>query len=650
VPSGECVFSNDTAACQYLPKSCTMQSDCPAPLACASDYHCRNLCTTAAGCNVLGITGDVCATDKAGVHFCAPPSDVDGGVLADPAPPGANTSAPVMELDAGVSDGAASSDASGDTTIREVGPGDTGSDVSADVRLDVSGDTGSDVTIDAPPLDAPVVCSPPCAQGETCIGGDSGPTCIPCGTAGLVCCEGQTCGANLSCSASGICECGAANEACCTGTSCNSGLSCETDDAGASTCACGEIGTRCCPGVDGGTASCSSGGTCAGSKCGCIVQFATGSYAQEYGGTGSTPAVVLRTDGTVWASDETQFGGAGFVEIDGNAGPLLASSVALSTSGVTNSPQSPIGCAIASGLVWCFPTGETLTDSTDLGAGLGPTDTTSSPVQVQTPVNGGTPLSNITQIAGGEPKSGSNFCAAASDGSAWCWGYGQDGELGNGTTANSSFASQVMANASTPFANIVEVRVGAEVSCARRTDGSVWCWGTNGEGELAVPSSTTPHNYYPIQIPFSGTTAQTTATRLAASLTTVCAIMQDTSVVCWGNNSYAQAGAPSSTLVVGPTSILVAAGGAPLTGIVDLAGDAESICAKTSDLALLCWGADASGPYPAAYENSASTAVIGIVAPLSQSPWGLGYIDPDGLLVTGGTSGGPVPPCTNLLP
>jgi len=637
VPAGECVFSNDTAACQYKPASCNEQSDCPAPLACASDYHCRNLCTTAAQCNMLGTTGDVCAKDKAGVHFCAPPSDVDGGVLADPPPPGANTAAPVMELDAGVSDGATSGDA---TTAGHDGgkmdgspPADAFGDRTVTTHDGGTSDTGSDVS-----ADAPLACNPTCTQMETCIGGASGPTCTPCGAEGLACCQGeQSCGANLSCTANGTCACGAANEACCTGTSCNSGLSCDTDDAGASTCACGEIGTRCCPGVDGGTASCSAGGTCAGSKCGCIVQFAAA-------GAGTSPGVVLRTDGTVWAAYPTT-STSPFTEMNGNSGPLVATFIAES-----GTSSSSIGCAIVSGGVWCFPTGETLTDSTDLGAGLGPGDTTSSPVQVLTPVSGGTPLASVMQISGGT-SSASNFCAAASDGSAWCWGYGEYGQLGNGGTANSTLASQVMANADTPFADVAEVRIGFESSCARRTDGSVWCWGANSYGELGIPSASMASSYYPVQVPFAGTSAQTTATRLAAgSWETFCAIMQDTSVVCWGYNGSAQAGAPVSNSI-GPTSVLVAAGSAPLTGIVDLAGDGSgSMCGKTTDLAVLCWGADSSStPYPMAYENSAQTAAVGIVAPLSNDYFGLGYIDPDGLLISDGVSTGPVPPCTNLL-
>src|SRR5579859_7726611 len=57
---GSCIDNGDVAVCQYADeknKPCNKQSDCPSPLACASDYRCRNLCMSDGDCNVLGIKG-----------------------------------------------------------------------------------------------------------------------------------------------------------------------------------------------------------------------------------------------------------------------------------------------------------------------------------------------------------------------------------------------------------------------------------------------------------------------------------------------------------------------------------------------------------------------------------------------------------------
>jgi hypothetical protein len=365
----------------------------------------------------------------------------------------------------------------------------------------------------------------------------------------------------------------------------------------------------------------------------------------------------------VWAAGNGL--GGGFVEINGPSGPLRATAIAASGAYNAvnwNAIMPAIGCAVVGGAVWCFPIALDLTDSTVLGGGLGPTDTTSasSPVQVLTPTVGNTPLANVTQIAGGTAQagnnvsSGANFCAVTSDGGVWCWGFGGHGELGNGGAANSSYAAQVKANAASAFTGAVEVRVGWESACARKNDGSVWCWGTNAHYELGVPSGTLSTSYYPVQVAFTGTSAQTTATRLAVGYyQNPCAIMQDTSVVCWGQNDSSQSGAPvaDAGVLVGPNRILVSAGGPALTGIVDLAADGqESMCAKDSNLEVLCWGVDSSGPYPAAYQNGVGTAAVGIVAPLTADDTALGYVDPSGLLITAKSSSGPVPSCANLLP
>jgi hypothetical protein len=109
---GACVTDGQNAVCQTAEENatpCDRAVDCPSPLACASDYHCRNLCQTSADCNVLGATGRVCGTDGQGVRYCADPVQVDaatGAIVAEP-PDGAPdvaviepTSAPATQVGA----------------------------------------------------------------------------------------------------------------------------------------------------------------------------------------------------------------------------------------------------------------------------------------------------------------------------------------------------------------------------------------------------------------------------------------------------------------------------------------------------------------------------------------------------------------------
>jgi len=105
-PGSSCIDDGRYPVCQSPDEKntpCTRLADCPTPLACASDYRCRNLCESDADCNVLGITGRVCAKDKNGVEYCADPGESENGVLTTQPPPGAPTSIPVMEPEGGTS-------------------------------------------------------------------------------------------------------------------------------------------------------------------------------------------------------------------------------------------------------------------------------------------------------------------------------------------------------------------------------------------------------------------------------------------------------------------------------------------------------------------------------------------------------------------
>jgi hypothetical protein len=100
---GSCITDGRNPVCQPAAEKnvpCNRPTDCPTPLACASDYRCRNLCLSDADCNVLGIAGRACATDAQGVDYCADANEVQNGMLVAPPPAGAPKTA-VVEPEAG---------------------------------------------------------------------------------------------------------------------------------------------------------------------------------------------------------------------------------------------------------------------------------------------------------------------------------------------------------------------------------------------------------------------------------------------------------------------------------------------------------------------------------------------------------------------
>jgi hypothetical protein len=222
-----------------------------------------------------------------------------------------------------------------------------------------------------------------------------------------------------------------------------------------------------------------------------------------------------------------------------------------------------------------------------------------------------------------------------------------------------------MVNSTTPFAGAVEVEVGAEAACARKSDGTVWCWGTNQLGELATAPGTLSSSLYPIQVQLLSSAAGL----IHGPSYTFCAVMQDSSVVCWGADGFGQAGGPSKTSSSTPTSILTAAGGGNLTGVLDVAPSfpsidcpggypcpAAAVCANTTTMGLVCWGqvppvaAASASPtaYPVpVYDPATSAPVPTLAIPLQGTISSLAFVNEYGQITlnAGSRPYAYLPPC-----
>ena len=350
-------------------------------------------------------------------------------------------------------------------------------------------------------------------------------------------------------------------------------------------------------------------------------------------------------DGSVWKATAT----APFTRVAGVSGAFLVSDLAASGS---SAYSDAIGCGIVDGGVWCFPLAGPLGTATDLGAGAAGDAESLLPQRVVTgAAAGAVALEGATQLAGGMNGSGASFCAVTNDGSIWCWGYDEDGLLGHGDAEHVDYARRVMLDETTAFAHAAEVRVGFGSSCARTADGSVWCWGSNDFAALGFEPTADAPSLVPVQVALPAS-----AKRLAASPgNTHCAVLEDTSVRCWGANSYGQAGAPDDQLTAPPTTVLTAKDGPALLGVVDLAPDQgmRAMCANTSSAGLWCWGhafrggpgGEPTGPYAArASELSVSHAPL---AAFGEREGSLVFIDGKGRLVlgAGSTPASEQPPC-----
>ncbi|HEY0252134.1 MAG TPA: hypothetical protein VGC41_11445, partial [Kofleriaceae bacterium] len=169
-----------------------------------------------------------------------------------------------------------------------------------------------------------------------------------------------------------------------------------------------------------------------------------------------------------------------------------------------------------------------------------------------------------------------HVCALRTDGTVWCWGRNESGELGDGTITD---ASSPVQSHLTPTAT--SVITGSNHTCAIAIDTSVWCWGANPTGQLGDGTSADARE--PTQVK-----NVTGATQLAAGLRHTCAIANGT-VSCWGGNDHGQLG--DGTHTNSSTAIPVPG----LTGVTAIAAGGEATCAIDGTNELYCWGDNGIG-------------------------------------------------------
>jgi len=228
-------------------------------------------------------------------------------------------------------------------------------------------------------------------------------------------------------------------------------------------------------------------------------------------------------------------------------------------------------CALVrNGGVWCWG------GNGNGQLGDGTTTDRHTPVAVQ-----GLPL-KAAQVA----AAGTHTCALLIDGSVWCWGSGGKGQLGDGSTSDSSTPVQVTGLPATVAIAVGGNLFGAGSSCALTGAGAVFCWGWNDSGQLG--NGTTTDSDVPVQV--TGLTSGVLA--IADNGGSACATLISAQVDCWGDNSVDELGDGSSG---GMSAAPVTVSGLTSLGTSISSSNGASACALNVAAQAECWGWNTDG-------------------------------------------------------
>jgi len=200
-------------------------------------------------------------------------------------------------------------------------------------------------------------------------------------------------------------------------------------------------------------------------------------------------------------------------------------------------------------------------------------------------------------------------CAVLADGTVRCWGVNSYGQLGDGTTTDSSVPVTVLG-----LTDAVAACTGDGHSCARLRDGSVQCWGANSFGQLG--NGTTTDSTVPVVV-----ADITNATTITCGDSHACVLLNDGSIQCWGadggggggNGVIGALGNPTVTgdckwdliphipnspdqsmtaeTTCTPTPVQVSG----ITNAVTVAAGYYTTCAVLTDGSVQCWGYNLEG-------------------------------------------------------
>jgi alpha-tubulin suppressor-like RCC1 family protein len=250
------------------------------------------------------------------------------------------------------------------------------------------------------------------------------------------------------------------------------------------------------------------------------VQTFTGGTNWKQVDCGDSHTGAIKTDGTLWLWGNNYIGNLGTNDVISRSSPIQTVSAGTNWKQVScGSGQT--GAIKTDGTLWMW-------GLNDYGQ-LGTNDIISRSSPIQT-VSGGT---NWKQVS----TSFTFTAAIKTDGTLWMWGRNNSGQLGTNDITNRSSPIQTVSAGT----NWKQVSCGGSHSGAIKTDGTLWMWGINNNGNLGTNDTNSRSS--PIQTVSAGTNWKQVSCGSGHSG----AIKTDGTLWTWGYNLRGQLGINNTT-------------------------------------------------------------------------------------------------------
>ena len=90
----------------------------------------------------------------------------------------------------------------------------------------------------------------------------------------------------------------------------------------------------------------------------------------------------------------------------------------------------------------------------------------------------------------------SHSCGIDTTGTAWCWGYDNDGQVGDGDDGQADKYAPVTVAGGHTFTHLTASNYH---TCGIDTTGTAWCWGSDNDGQVGDGDDGQADEYSPVR-------------------------------------------------------------------------------------------------------------------------------------------------------